>query len=95
MRKTVLGVVAMGMVILASAGLSFASGPNCAMVKKDLSMGRTPDDIAERMMTTVDEVKKCQAQGDQASPGNSGNTPGAENSGKKDDKAAGGEHEGH
>ena len=95
MGKRVLGVVATSVVILASAALSFAGGPNCAMVKKDLSMGRTPEDIAERMMTTVDEVKKCQAQGDQANPGNSGNTPGADNSGKKDEKPAGGAHEAH
>jgi hypothetical protein len=88
MRKTVFGV-ATTVVLLASASLSLASGPNCAMVKKDLAMGRTPDDIAERMMTTVDEVKKCQSQGDQANPGNSGNTPGAEQSGKKEAKPAG------
>lgn len=88
MRRTVLSVVAVSAVLLASAGVSLA-GPNCAMVKKDLSMGRTPDDIAERMMTTVDEVKKCQSQGDQADPGKSGSTPGAEHSGKKDDKGHG------
>jgi len=93
MRKTVLTVVAAGLAILAGGGLSFASGPNCAMVKKDLSMGRTPEDIAERMMTTVEEVKKC--QGDEAKPGNSGNTPGAEHAGKKDEKPAGSGHEGH
>ena len=94
MRKTFLGI-ATTVVLLASASLSLASGPNCAMVKKDLAMGRTPDDIAERMMTTVDEVKKCQSQGDQANPGNSGNTPGAEQSGKKDAQPAGNPHEAH
>jgi hypothetical protein len=92
MRGTVLGMVAASVVLLVSASVSFA-GPNCAMVKKDLAMGRTPDDIAERMMTTVDEVKKCESA--DAPPGNSGNTPAADNAGKKDDKGYDDGHKGH
>jgi len=62
MRKTVLGVFGASALVLAVAVPGFA-GPNCGLVKKDLAMGRTPEDISERMMVPVDEVKKCQTEG--------------------------------
>jgi hypothetical protein len=67
------------------------AGPNCGLVKKDLAMGRTPEDISERMMVTVDEVKKCQEDGGAAAPAAGGAAPAGEAE-KKPDEAG---HEGH
>jgi hypothetical protein len=39
-----------------------AGGVNCGIIKKDLEMGRTPEEIAELKVISVDEVKKCMAE---------------------------------
>ena len=58
MRKALLGVVGASLLVLAGAAVGSAQ-VNCGIVNKDLSMGRTADDIAERMMISPDDVKKC------------------------------------
>ena len=58
MRKGFVGLSA-GLVLLAAAAPSFATDVNCKLVQKDMSMGRTAEDIAERMGATVEDVKKC------------------------------------
>jgi hypothetical protein len=60
-----------GASILLLAGAATGSAQvNCGIVNKDLKMGRTAQDIAERMMISVDDVKKCEAEGkkDSAAP---------------------------
>ena len=61
MRKQLLGIAGIGLLILAAATPGY-SQVNCGIVNKDLKMGRTPQDIAERMMISVDDVKKCQSE---------------------------------
>ena len=60
MRSLFVAMVSAGALVLASAGAGHAE-VNCKLVQKDMSMGRTADDIAERMGASVDEVKKCAA----------------------------------
>ena len=55
---------------------------NCGIVNKDLKMGRTAQDIAERMMISIDDVKKCEAEAKKDAPapaarGRSGGRPAA------------------
>ena len=57
MRKGFVGLTA-ALVLLAAAAPSFAE-VNCKLVQKDMSMGRTAEDIAERMGASVEDVKKC------------------------------------
>ena len=45
------------------------AGINCNQVKKYLGTGRTPQDVAETMVITLDEVKKCQEGGDAGAAG--------------------------
>jgi len=62
MRKTLLGIAGTAALLVAGASAGFAADVNCGIVNKDLKMGRTAQDISERMMISVDDVKKCQAQ---------------------------------
>jgi hypothetical protein len=39
------------------------AGVNCNQVKKYLATGRTPQDVAETMVITPEDVKKCQEGG--------------------------------
>ena len=60
--------------IALAAALSLAAtnafgGINCNQVKKYLGTGRTAQDIAETMVISIDEVKKCQEGGDTAAAG--------------------------
>ena len=66
MRKALLGFSAASVLLLASATPGFSGAVNCGIVNKDLQMGRTPQDIAERMMISVDDVKKCQEEAPKA-----------------------------
>src|SRR2546430_1502132 len=45
------------------------AGINCNQVKKYLGTGRSAQDIAETMVISIDEVKKCQEGGDAAAAG--------------------------
>jgi hypothetical protein len=38
-----------------------AAGVNCDQVRRYLQTGRSVQDVAETMIVSVDEVKKCQA----------------------------------
>ena len=79
MRKTLLGIAGIAAFVAAGAGTSFSGDVNCGIVNKDLKMGRTPQDISERMMISVDDVKKCQAQAGGAAnaPAGAGEAAGA------------------
>lgn len=64
MRKIVLSLVVL--VGLLAVGSRAQAGVNCDQVRRYLSTGRTVDDVAETMIISVDDVKKCQqAGGDQ------------------------------
>jgi len=69
MRKSLMSVAGASILLLAGAATGSAQ-VNCGIVNKDLKMGRTAQDIAERMMISVDDVKKCEAEGkkDSAAP---------------------------
>jgi hypothetical protein len=62
MRKVWLSVAGVAALVLGGAALGQAGPVNCGIVNKDLQMGRTPQDISERMMISVDDVKKCEAE---------------------------------
>ena len=68
MRKALLGIAGASIMLLATTSPGFAGAVNCGIVNKDLKMGRTPQDIAERMMISVDDVKKCQEEAAKAAP---------------------------
>ena len=67
MRKALLGVVGASVLVLAGAAVGSAQ-VNCGIVNKDLKMGRTAQDIAERMMISTDDVKKCEEQAKKDAP---------------------------
>ncbi len=69
MRKALLGIAGVSVVLLATTSPGFAGPVNCGIINKDLKMGRTPQDIAERMMISVDDVKKCQEEAAKAGEG--------------------------
>ena len=92
MRRGFLGVFGATALLLAIAAPSMA-GPNCGLVKKDLDMGRTPEDISERMMVSVDEVKKCQEGGAAAGAAGGAAAPAGDAEKKPAEGEAG--HEGH
>jgi hypothetical protein len=57
---------------------------NCDQVRLYLSTGRSVDDVAETMILSVDEVKKCQqAPGSETAVGKTPEKPQEEPSGKK------------
>jgi hypothetical protein len=76
MRRLLVSVVGSGLMLVATAGPGFCE-VNCKLVAKDMSMGRTPEDIAERMGASVDEVRKCQADAGAAASGADAATTGA------------------
>jgi hypothetical protein len=64
MRTRVIGIV-VGCTML--FGASAAPAINCEQVRRYLATGRTVESIAETMVVSVDEVKKCsQAEGEGA-----------------------------
>jgi hypothetical protein len=67
MRKALLGVAGATVLVLAGAAIGSAQ-VNCGIVNKDLKMGRTAQDIAERMMISTDDVKKCEEEAKKAAP---------------------------
>ncbi len=76
MRRVLLGL-AIG-ATLWGAVAAFA-GVNCEQVRRYAQTGRTPEDIAESMVTDVGEVKKClEAGAKEAAP-----TPPAKGAEKK------------
>jgi hypothetical protein len=61
LRHVILGVsaAAIAMVLL---GAGPAQAVNCKFVLKNLSIGRTPEQVAETMMISVEEIEKCQEE---------------------------------
>jgi hypothetical protein len=51
--------------VLGAAGLCQAEGVNCTQVNKYLQTGRSVKDVAETMVISEDDVKKCQAEAPQ------------------------------
>ncbi len=93
MRKALLGVAGIGALLLAGATPSHAGSVNCGIINKDLKMGRTPQDISERMMVSVEDVKKCQ---EEAAKAEAGAPAGAKGGEQKPAAGAGAEtHTGH
>ncbi len=58
--------VALGVAAASLAATTAVAGINCNQVKKYLNTGRTAQDVAETMVISIDEVKKCQEGGDAA-----------------------------
>ncbi len=56
-------LVALGLLV-ATAGSALAV--NCAQVRRYLSTGRSVQDVADTMILSVDEVKKCQQEDSKA-----------------------------
>jgi hypothetical protein len=95
MRTVRLALVAAGILVLGAAS-ALAGSVNCGIVKKDLAMGRTPEDIAERMVISVEEVKKCAEEGgEDAAAGKAGGAAVAGEAEQAEGAAGGGAHEGH
>ena len=57
MRAAVSTIILTALVVAAPCA---ASAVNCDQVRRYLSTGRSVDDVAETMIISVDEVKKCQ-----------------------------------
>ena len=56
----------------------YAAAVNCDQVRRYLSTGRSLQDVAESMVITVDEVRKCQRAGSaEDAPPQTAPTPGA------------------
>jgi hypothetical protein len=73
-RSLILASVTASLVLGATSGYS---GVNCEQVKKYLKTGRTPQDVADTMVISLDEVKKCQSEADtKSSTGGSTGTAG-------------------
>ncbi len=68
-RSLILSCVAASLVLGATTGYSAV---NCEQVRKYLKTGRTPQDVADTMVVSVDEVKKCQNEPDAKSPAATG-----------------------
>lgn len=60
MQRTTLAMVFLGFAPIA-LGTAWA-GANCAQVNKYLATGRSVQDVAETMVLSEDDVKKCQAE---------------------------------
>ncbi len=76
MRKALLSVAGASLLLLTGASIGSAQ-VNCGIVNKDLQMGRTAQDIAERMMISTDDVKKCEAEAKKAAPAGGAAAPAA------------------
>ncbi len=63
MKKTTLWIF-MSCLTLLPAQVAIAADVNCDQVRKYLKMGRDTDFIAETMVISEDQVKKCQAEGE-------------------------------
>jgi hypothetical protein len=55
-----LGILTMGLVLLLGTAGTGLAAVNCKQVKKYLDTGRSVKDVAETMVVSEDDVKKCQ-----------------------------------
>ena len=60
MKRSILGLGVA--VLLTVAGAGTASAVNCKQVNKYLDTGRSVSDVAETMVVSEDDVKKCQEE---------------------------------
>jgi hypothetical protein len=58
MKRAMTVVVAVSSLWASIAGAAV----NCEQVKKYLKTGRTPQDVADTMVISIDDVKKCQGE---------------------------------
>ena len=91
MRRVWLSVAGVAALVLGGAALGQAGSVNCGIVNKDLQMGRTPQDISERMMISVDDVKKCEAEAKKDAPAAAPAAPAAADKAKAAGEAAHGD----
>ena len=64
-----LGILMIGAtVLLGTAGMSVAGDVNCKQVNKYLQTGRTVKDVAETMVISESDVRKCQDSAGEAKP---------------------------
>lgn len=66
MKRAILVVGAA--LLLGTAGIGIAGEVNCKQVNKYLSTGRSAKDVAETMVISESDVKKCQDQAGDAKP---------------------------
>ena len=70
MRKILLSVAGASL-FLTGVGIASAADVNCKVVMKNLESGRTEQDVAETMVISVDDIKKCKEQAkNSAAPAN-------------------------
>jgi hypothetical protein len=72
--------------LLGTIGIGSAGAVNCKQVNKYLATGRTVKDIAETMVISESDVKKCQEEGGgdaKAGEGKAGEAGGGEAGGEK------------
>ena len=80
-----LGVLVIaGGLLLGTVGLGRAGEVNCKQVNKYLQTGRTVKDVAETMVVSESDVKKCQDQA--GSEGKAGGGEKTGDMGKKEEK---------
>jgi hypothetical protein len=83
LARVILGIAGVTVMV---AGLSVvpAQAVNCKFVMKNLSTGRTAEEISETMMISIDEVKKCEAEAaaEKAAGGAAGGEKKADDAGK-------------
>ena len=66
MKQSILGLGVA--VLLATAGLGTAGAVNCKQVNKYLQTGRSAQDVAETMVISEGDVRKCQEQAGEQKP---------------------------
>jgi hypothetical protein len=64
-----LGILTMGVVLLLGTAGTGLAAVNCKQVKKYLDTGRSVKDVAETMVISEDDVKKCQDEAPDAAKG--------------------------
>ncbi len=61
MRKALLGVAGASLLLVAGA-VTASAQVNCKVVLKNLEAGRTDQEVAETMVISVSDVKKCKEE---------------------------------
>jgi hypothetical protein len=61
LARAILGIAGVTVTVLGLSAVP-AQAVNCKFVMKNLSTGRTAEEISETMMISVEEIKKCEAE---------------------------------
>jgi len=80
-RQLILGAAGTVVALVLAGPVPAPAGEvNCKFVLKNLSIGRTPEEVAETMMISVEQIEKCQAEAaaQKAAEGQAGGGAGAE-----------------